>query len=164
MLALSILEWLVVVFSLRIAVMGNPVFTLLSRADPAAIERMDAMTAGPGPQSLPAAEDIRFLRTFMRWTLIELVLFLVEVGLLVYLLWTDILPLLCAILLGKDLAMVALSFYIARQQEGPGLFGALCRLPRWLIWTDRISALTSGAGFLVLFMAANGLIKPPGLN
>ncbi len=156
-LALSILEWIVVVFSLRIAVAGNPIFTLLSQADPAAVERVDALTAGPGPESLPTEEDVRFLRTFMRWTLTELVLFLIEVGLLIYLLWIDTLPGLCAILLGKNLAVVALSFHIARQQDGPGLFGALCRLPRWLIWTDRLSALASGVGFLVLFLAANGL-------
>ena len=115
----------------------------------------DSFQSGLGSTSLTKDGKRAFLRRFSRLTLLELLMLVLEVVLLAHLWVTGTMAWLCAGLLAKDLLLLALSAAMARPQLRGGLFEALLGLPRWLVWTDRASALVSGLGGLILLLAVN---------
>lgn len=153
----SIALWAVALFSLRVAVAGNPLYTLILRSEPSFLKGVDELLTGER-QPEPGAPETSFLRRFSRLVLLELVVVGLEVGMLVFLLLQHrMLPLVWT-LLGKDIAMVAVSGWGAALRRNGGLFASLQNLPRWMVVTDRVSSLVSGVGFLILLLAVNHLI------
>ena len=156
MFLLSCCLWGVVVYSLRVAVWGNPLYLCLKRADPELLERAEQVVLGAG--ITPTEDEAVFVRTFGRLTILELVLFVLEVGLLIFLWMQETVVWLCLSLLAKDLVLIALSAAVAQSRTQSGPFVSLLELPPWMIWTDRLSALASGAGFMVLFLSVNKIV------
>ena len=71
MLLISIGLWCVVVFSSRVAFLGNPLYLHIVRTAPEALERLDELAlAGASPTQ---QEDVEFMRRFMRLFWLELV-------------------------------------------------------------------------------------------
>ena len=154
MLFLSLGLWCVVVYSVRVAAMGNPLYCCVASVVPELRYRAEQITI---EQRSPASEaEARFIQRVSLLTTVELVAFLLEVGLLVYLWIQQVAAWLAATLLIKDLAIIALGAWVARGQAPCGLFEGLLRLPSWLIRLDRVSSLVSGVGFLLLFLLVNG--------
>ena len=145
-----------VVYSLRVALWGNPLYLCLKRADPKLLERAEQVVLGSG--ITPTEDEALFVRTFGRLTLLELFLFLLEVGLLVYLWVQETVLWLTVSLFAKDLVLIALSAAVAQSRTQSGPFVSLLELPSWMVWVDRLSALVSGAGFLVLFLSVNRIV------
>jgi hypothetical protein len=86
--------------------------------------------------------------------------FILEVGSLITLLIAARMVWLAAVLLVKNGVLIVLSIGIARSlRREKGLFESLRCLPVWLVWTDRLSALASGIGFLLFFLGLNGLLN-----
>lgn len=156
MLVLSIGLWCVVLYNLRVAFWGNPLYLHLMRTDAEFLRRAEEVATGVRPAA--ATPELQFLRQFARLTLLELVMFLLEVGLLVSLWLSRTMQWLSAGLLMKNLLLLAVSAAMARALTRDSLFESLLGLPAWLIRTDRLAALISGAGGLVLFLAVNGII------
>lgn len=152
---ISLGMWGVAVYSLRVACCGNPLYVTVLRAEGAVLREAERVMAGqrePGD-----AAEAAFLRAFSRYTLLELAVFGGEVGLLAYLLWGRRLVWLAALLLVKDLLLVAVAAGLARRRVGTGVFRSLRELPAWYLWLDRGSALLSGLGFLAAFLTLNNL-------
>ena len=158
MLVLAVGIWCVVVYSFRVAFFGNPLYNQLQRTDTAVIEGAEE-AATEGLDRTTQSEAL-FLQRFSRLSLLELGAFLLEIGLLVYLLVAGTLFWLSLVLLMKNVVMVAVSFSFARMlTDGEGLFRSMRQLPRWLVWLDRASATVSGCGFLYVFVTVSGLLN-----
>jgi len=155
MLIVSISMWAVVVYSIRVAVFGNPLYVCVVDADLSLLESLEDVATGR--RSAAAGEESVFLRHFSRLTLLELVMFVLEVGFFFYAYAARLVQWLALLLLAKDAVLVALSVAVARRQAEDGLFLSLRLLPSWLVWGDRLSALASGVGAFVFFLAVNGI-------
>jgi len=162
-LIVSILAWAVFIYSARVAIRGNPLWVLMRRLSAEELQECDRLLQGEAEDLEQAPAEVRqFLRTFARWSLAELFLFLLELGLLVFLWREQVLPGLCLGLLIKDVAVAGASIVVAiRLRRVEGLFALVVRIPGWLIVTDRASAAVSAVGFLVLVLGLNGLLPGP---
>lgn len=159
-LIISILSWVVFIYSARVAIFGNPLWVLIQRTTPEERVKYDRLLQGETEDLMQAPAEMRaFLSTFGRWSLAELFLFLLELGLLVFLWRERVLPGLCLGLLIKDLAVAGASITVAiRLRRVEALFELTARIPGWLIVTDRASAAVSAVGFLLLVLGMNGLL------
>ena len=141
---LSMGLWLVVVYSMRVALFGNPLYRLVARADAAVLDHLDrAATVG---NAVIDESSVLFLQRFSRLTLLELGAFVLEMGLLVTLWLTEKLEWLALFLFCKNLLLVALSIAMARRHADRGLFAGMLDLPAWVVRLDRVSAFVSGTG------------------
>jgi len=152
----SLTAWFVVVFSARVAFLGNPIFTMLRDADDVLLERADQILMNGRSPATPS--EVEFFSRFSRYVLIELVIVLLELTLLIYLCVSRTMLWLAVALLVKDVAMIVFSGVYAGTRDDPSLIGSLIRLPSWMVMLDRISALFSAAGFLVVFLHINGIV------
>jgi hypothetical protein len=155
-LVLSIGLWCVVVCSLRVALFGNPLYRHVARADPDLLTGAERIATHANYSATDS--EVRFLQRFSRLTLLELGVFLLEIGLLLYLWLSRTMEWLAFALLMKNLILMAVSAAIARAHSGEGIFESLLALPGWLIAADRVSAFVSGAGCLVLFLVVNNIL------
>ena len=154
-LFISIALWSVVLYSLRVALFGNPLYLCIVQAHPDLLVRADQV-ARQAREPADAGETA-FLQQFSRLTLLGAVVFMLETALLVYLLATHQLVWLSSLLLLKNVLLVAISLSYANQADHDGLFRSLLNVPRWVVLLDRISALASGLGLLVAFLHVNGI-------
>ena len=155
MLVVSIGMWAIVVYSVRVAVFGNPRYVWVRDADPLLLDRLEAVALGtrspfPGPETV-------FLRRFSRLTVLELVMFVLELALLSYAYFGRLVQGLALALLAKNAVLIGLSIAVARRRTHEGVFSSLRVLPQWLVLGDRLSSLVSGAGAFVFFLAVNGI-------
>jgi hypothetical protein len=144
-----------VVYSVRVAVLGNPLFRMVQRADATLLARVEAATSGE--LSEITEDELLFLRRFSRLGLLEMLMVLVELLVFGALWWVDTLPALSLGLFLKNIAMLGFSIVLAYVYMADGLFEALLCLPRWTGVVDRLSALISGAGALVILLSINGI-------
>ena len=155
MLVLRISLWIVALASLRVALLGNPVYRLLKCAPPPLLQRLDQIAAG---EAQPETEtEIVFLKKFWQLMLVGLALIVMEVSLLTYLWVSQTLGWLALGILAKNLVLIAFSASFMQVYVEDGLFQSLLSLPRWLVVSDRLSALISGCAFVVFFLAVNGI-------
>jgi len=152
-LFLCICLWAVVVWSCRVTLFGNPLYLHLRSADEDLIARVEDIIGGK--RAATTEPEVRFLQLFSRLTLLELGVFVLEIGLFVYLYVSDILPLLALVALAKGLLLLLVSAFLARTRTREGLFDSLLALPNWLIIVDRFSAFLSGVAALVFFWAVS---------
>lgn len=153
----SICLWGVALFSLRVALTGNPLHGLIARTDPEFLSKVETVLSGERSPE-PRSAELLFLRRFSRLVLLELLVVGVEVGLLVFFILDGRLAGLAWVLLAKDIAMLGLGGLGAATVREAGLFASILNLPRWMVGADRLSALVSGVGFVVFLLAVNGLI------
>jgi hypothetical protein len=162
MLVLSILSWLVAVYSLRVAVFGEPVHNLLWRIDTATLRNLDVLVQSQVKHEdmLPHdAESLRILRRFSRLTVLGLAGFGLEMGLLVYLVIVDQLVWLSLALLFKNVLGMSVSLYYARAKtSSESVFLSIRNMPAALVWLDRLSAGLSAAAFMWIFLLFSGLL------
>lgn len=157
MLLLTIGLWFVVVLSFRVVLFGNPLYRQLVHADRDLLAGVEEVV---NQEKDRATEDeMHFLRRFSRLTLLELAAFLLEIALLFVLYAMDVLIWLTVALLVKNALLLIVSALVARRRTDHRVLAGLVDLPGWLIWSDRASALLSGVGCFLLFLAVNG-IKP----
>lgn len=159
LIVLSIGIWCVLVYSVRVAVFGNPLANLLLKKNYEDLQNAEsAVQKGPAGMN---SQDIHLVRRFSRLTLLELIVFLLEVGILMYLIFAQTLVWMCVAILAKDVVAMLLSVSCTRRasREG-GLLTAFTNLPRWLHVADRISAAISAVGFIYLFLALNNILVP----
>lgn len=153
----SLISWVLLVYSVRVAGWGNPLYLRIRQASDAERFRIQQV-ASEG--RLPASPGEQLLvQSFSRLVILEFVAFAAEMGLLVWLLGSDRLRWLAIALLAKNLMLAALSWHHARQFRDTGVMDCLARLPGWLVWLDRGSALLSAAGCLVIFLDVNHLLN-----
>ena len=160
MFLIGIGAWCVVIFSIRVAVFGNPIHLLVCRADPDVLSAAEEIARHGSAERVTDERVFVLLRRFSRLTLLELGVFLLEVGLLIFLLTSRILFWLSAALLAKNLFALGVSMYYARRQSpGTGLLESLRDLPRGVVLMDRVSSLVSAAGFVVVFLVVAGFLE-----
>jgi len=159
MLLAAVGVWCVIVYSFWVALLGNPLYGLLQGAESAVVERADALTRAGQDATAIGEMELALLRRFSRLSLLEAGAFVLEMAVLVYLLSDRQLAPIAWALIAKNIVLVALSIAVARvMQREAGLLAALRELPGWLVWTDRLSALVSGAGFVAFFLVLNGFV------
>ncbi len=145
------------VFSFRVAFGGNPIVTFLQRSENDLIEKAQAVVAGQ--RETAEEEEFLFIRHFSRLALLELGGFLVEVAVLIWVWYFQIMPWLALGLLVKNVITVGISAVMTRtQMDESGIFKTLLKLPNWVFAADRVSAFISGAGCLVIFLKVNELV------
>ncbi len=161
MLLLSIALWGIVLFSFRVAFLGDPVYQHVAETDDHILDKAQKIISSR--QSVPAGEDeIHFLKRFSRLTILEVAVFLLELAILGTLCYMMIVPWVAGALLAKDLLVVIVSFIVAKKKTSEkGIFTSVTDLPRWLIRADRFSAFISGAGCLFLFIYVNVFMPLP---
>ena len=155
MLALSIGIWIVLVFSFRVAFLGNPLYKHVTGEDPEFLDHIEQVTLHD--RSGATEEELHFLQRFSRLTLMEFAVFLLEMGLLIYLFVAEILMWLSFTLILKNVFFVGITVVFAHRLTRNSVFASLVELPPWLIWLDRLSSLLSAIGTLVIFLELNNL-------
>lgn len=156
LLPLSIGLWCLVIYSLRVAFFGNPLYQGVVACEGEFLQRAEQILTG---HREPANEaEAGFMRRFSRLTILEFAAFLAEVGLLAYLLWQWRVVWLCAVLLAKNLVVILLGIAFTQKRTEQGVFRSLLKLPAWYVRVDRLSALVSGIGLLVTFLVVNGVL------
>lgn len=155
MLGASLVLWIVVVYSVRVAVFGNPLYRMVQTADATLLARVEAATAGEINEV--TEDELRFLRRFSRLGVLEMLMVFVELVVFGALWWVGTHPLLSMGLFLKNIAMLGLSIVLAYVYMADGVFEALLGLPRWTGLVDRLSALVSGAGALLILLSINGM-------
>ncbi|MBN2452257.1 MAG: hypothetical protein JXR77_17865 [Lentisphaeria bacterium] len=148
--------WFVVVFGVRIAVWGNPLHGMVANAESTFLAGVDAVITGQRDNA--TEEELRFIRRFTQLVLLQLGVLLLEFVLLVHLWWLGVFRGLAVGLLVKDVAAIALGFWMAQRCQGNGLFGLVFSMPRWLLSAERVSAGISAFGALVFFLVVNSLV------
>ena len=156
MIVISLLTWLIVIYSLKIVVVGNPAYDLV-RSAPKAILK-DAANYLEGDEIISDDSSSLFVQQFLRLTTITFVLFVVEIGILFYFILKDPQLGIPWIILVKNVIMVVLGYNAHRQVNG-NVFESILDIPSWAIFCERISYLITAAGFLFLFMIFNHLIS-----
>ena len=157
----SIVVWSLALYSLRVALAGDPLCISVNRADGELLKRVGRVVM-EGMD--PAAEDeIRFLRRFTRLGALELVVSLVELAMLLYVVTRIQTPWLVWLawgLLFKNFALLLLNWLYMRHRRQPdtSIFEQLLALPRWYLWLDRASAFASGVGFILVILVLNGYL------
>ena len=71
--------------------------------------------------------------------------------------WIKVVPLLCLLLLLKDLLAAGAGLWVAHRDRERGVLAVVRNAPVWLLAAERVSALVSALGALVLFVIVNGL-------
>ena len=158
MLLLSIMTWIVLVYSFRVMVFGNPLVRWLQQTPLELLQRLDQSTSDESQFARIGPEDLALLRRFVFYQALELALFFLEVGLLLFFWYRGTLPALCITLLVKNIAVLGVGIVAVYSTEARPLFIHLRTLPRWLIVLDRLSQTISGAGFALLFLQVNGYL------
>lgn len=156
MFLLGIGIWWVIIYSLRVTFLGNPLYVLVESSDPDLLEHLEIIVQRDRAQATES--ELRFLQLFSRLTILELVMFVMEIGLLIVLFRRSVLPELVLVMIAKDLLLVLLSSVVCWKYVDEGLFKALLGIPAWLLNLERLSAFLSAAGGLVLFARLNGFL------
>jgi len=155
---LMLAMWAVIIYSLRIAVFGNPLPDLVARQSRDLLTHLDQQLESQGGSFDPAGEEADFIRRFSRAALIEILAFALEICLLLFFIFiwefeNNIFFLLCAGLFCKNLAVFGFSWHYSRfWPKKEGLLKHLLNLPRWLKVLDRASAALSAAFFILLLI------------
>ncbi len=151
----SLALWIVVVYSARVAAMGNPLYNHVANAGTDMMRQAELIIASGQP--VRNQEQYLFLRRFSRLTMLGMAMFVLEMLLLLYLWSTRTMTWLTLGLVAKNMVGLLVSLGMARSSVAENMFQNLLTLPRWLILADRGSALLSGAGCLILFLTVNGI-------
>lgn len=155
MILVSFALWFVVVFGVRIAVWGNPLYQMVAEARVALLEGVEALVLGQVEEGTP--EQVRFVRTFSQRVLVQLGMLCLELAVLVHLWWMKVMPALCIGLLLKDLASAGTGMWVAHRHRERGALAAVRNAPVWLLLLERVGAGVSAVGALVLFLTINDL-------
>lgn len=155
MILVSFGLWFIVVFGFRLAVFGNPLYTMAQGASPALLKGVDALFMGERAVAIP--EEVLFVRRFTRNMLLQLAMLLLEVVLLLHLWWIRVLPVLAVALLAKDLLGVATGVMVARRDRSRGLVTTIAAAPPSLLFWERVGAAVSACGALIYFLTVNGM-------
>lgn len=157
-LTVSIALWGVVLYSLRVAVVGNPLYVMVRRATPDLLFRAEQVMR----EGRDTANDVErgFMRRVSRFMMLEFVAFAGEIGVLLYFLRDPRFGWIAGALLAKNVILLGVSFgFVRRLYRGDGMFDRFLNLPPWYVWTDRLSALASGLGLLAVFLAFNRVLR-----
>jgi len=151
MLILSLITWIVAVYTLRTALFGHPVYRLLNAYSVDFLQAVEH-TVLSSKQNI-SRDQAEFLQQFSRISLLALAAFVLELILLLIMWYMHIQTLLCLLLFSKNMTLVAAEISVMRHQREPGqLFLYLLELPQWLRNLYRGSALLSGIAFAWLFV------------
>ena len=153
MLSASVALWFIVVYSARVAFLGNPLYRMVEQADATLLARVEAATTGDLNEV--TEDELRFLRRFSRLGMLEMLMVAVELVVFSALWWADVVPMPSLMLFLKNVAMLGLSIVLAYVHMADGVFGALLALPKWVALTDRASASVSAAGALLILLIVN---------
>ncbi len=155
---LFLIMWTVIVYSLYIAIRGNPLPRLVAEQPVELLEHLDQQFEARGGAPEAGGSTADFIRRFSRSALFELLAFVLELGLLFFLVlaWEFEVAFyfwLCVALLLKNLAAFGFSWNYSRSmRHSQGLFKHLLRIPSWVGMLDRLSAALSAAGFILLLL------------
>jgi len=147
--------WFVLVFGLRIAVWGNPLYRMVATADVSLLLGVEALVLGRKQEGTPA--ELRFVRAFTRHVLTQLGMLCLELVVFAHLWWIKVLQPLCLALLIKDLMAACTGLWVAHRDRDRGVLAVVRNAPGWLLTGERLSAAVSAGGALILFLTVNGM-------
>ncbi len=155
MLFLSILTWLVVIYSFKIVFTGNPAYDLVKEAPKSILQ--DAANYVSGEEAITNESSSRFVERFLRLTTVAFLIFIIEIGIVFYFIVKDPYLTIPWILMIKNIIMVIFG-YNSHRQRSNNVFESILDIPSWAITCERISYLITATGFLFLFLLINNLI------
>ena len=155
MLVLSICIWVVLVYSVKIFISGNPAYYLVQQAPtPILNQAADCLES----EMVPENENIYlFIKMFFRLTALACVLFVLEFGVVLYFIYTDPKLSIPWFILVKNVVMLALG-YSMHQQGNDNIFQSVLKIPKWAMRWERISYLATAVCFLYLFLLVNNFL------
>jgi hypothetical protein len=154
-IVVSFALWFVVVFGVRIAVWGNPLYRMVATAEVSLLTGVEALVLGQTEEGTP--EQVRFVRAFSQGVLVQLGMLCLELAALAHLWWISVLPRLCLALLLKDLTAAGTGMWVAHRHRERGVLSVVRNAPAWLLLVERLSAGISAVGALVIFLTVNEL-------
>ncbi len=157
-LGLSVIVWLLTLYSLRAALLGDPLCAAVAGADADLLQRAGRVVRG---DATPSGDvEAAFLRRVARLGMLELAVSLAEVATLAYFLRLRMLPWLAGALLLKTFLLLMLDMWFVRRRRNgvADIFEQLRKLPAWYLWLDRGASLASALGLAVMFLAVNGFL------
>ncbi len=147
--------WLILIYSLWVCVAGNPAHSMVKAAPSPVIQEAAECLED---EIVPEDEDIySFLQKFFRLTYMSQFLFLIEICVAWYLVFTEPNLWIAWFILIKNLVDLCRSFFLGRSAHSNIIYAVL-EMPRWLLRWDRFDHLLSAACFLYLFLRVNGLM------
>ena len=155
MLMLSICVWIVLVYSIKVSISGNPAYYLVKQT-PALI--LNEAASCLESEMVPDNENIySFIKMFFRLTAFACILFVLEIGVAIYFIYSD--PKLSVpwFILIKNLLMLALGHSLHHKDE-ENVFESVRRLPKWAMRWERISYVATSVCFLYLLLLVNNLL------
>jgi hypothetical protein len=156
MLLLSISIWVILVYSLKVSISGNPAYLLVRTVPPPTLKRAaDCLES----EMMPEDEYIYlFIKKFFRLIAVGSVLFFMEFAIIIYFIYTQPNFYIPWLILFKNLAMLGLGYSLHREKN-ENIFESVRQLPVWAMRWERISYLVTAGCFLFLFLVVNKLIN-----
>lgn len=155
---ISVLVWIVAVFSLRMAIMGNQLSKVVKGLSEEDLDRLDKVAQEGTLPRHPGDEEV--LRKFSWLALIDMSGFFLETALAFYFLVGEGEKLLAIVLIKNGIVMFLSIMISGRLVPKDGhLFSSIRKMPRWLLAIDRLSAAISAMIFIFLFLVVAGIVK-----
>ena len=154
MLTLSICIWIVLVYSIKVSVSGNPAYYLVKQTPKLILNEAAACLES---EMIPDNKNIYlFIKMFFRLTALACVLFILEFGVLLYFIYTEPKLLIPWFILIKNIVMLALGHSL-HHDTNENIFESVRKIPRWAMRWERISYVVTAVCFLYLFLLVNDL-------
>lgn len=145
----AIAIWIVLIFSLRISLFGNPTYTMVCSAPDTLIEKAGVCLVDESPPE--DDETRRFLATFVRWSVASFVLIFLELGVSIYFMFARPLFFVPWMIVAKYVVLILFAMGIEWEDEAT-IFDQIQRMPKSLIHTERVVCFLTALGFLALFV------------
>ena len=145
----AIAIWIVLVFSLRVSLFGNPTYTMVCSAPDTLIEKAGVCLV---EESAPEDDETRsFLAKFVRWSIASFVLIFLELAVSVYFLFAHPLFFVPWLIVAKYVIVIQFAMGIEWEDEAT-IFEQIQRMPKSLIQCERVVCFLTALGFIALFV------------
>ena len=155
MLLLSISIWVVLVYSLRVFLTGNPAYGLVKTAPTLVLQQASDCLES---EILPENDSIiLFIKTFFRLTALACVVFVVELITVFYFVYHEPQLIIPWFILSKNMFMLWLGYNLHRRSS-ENIFDSVLNIPDWAMRWERISYFVTAVCFFYLFLLVNDFI------
>ena len=155
MLLLSISIWVILVYSVKVFVTGNPAYILVKDIPAGMLKQA---TDCLEDEMMPENENVYlFIKKFFRLTALTCILFFLEFAVILYFISEQPKLIIPWFILAKNIVMLGIGYNL-HQNSSDNIFQAIQEIPPWAMRWERISYLISAICFLFLFMLVNKLI------
>lgn len=150
----SLLIWLIVIYSLRVSLRGNPEYRLVTTAPESFLD--EAATC-LDERVEPEDDEIRdFLQKFLHLSLIRMAFFILEIAVAWIILAKDMGQWLMWVIVAKNAVIIC--FWHFRSRTPENVFSSVKEMSTAVLRWEKLSYLLSACCLLYVFLAINNLV------